>query len=131
LNLSGERAILPRTMDLDALARKWLSCFDTKDVDALVALYAAEARHFSPKLRVQRPETGGCIQGREALRAWWADAFARLPQLHYRESRITAQPGRVVLEYVRTVPGEPEMLVAEVFEVSQDGLIRESRVYHG
>ena len=117
-------------MDLVDLARRWLGCFATKDVDALVSLYAEDARHFSPKLRVLRPETGGCVQGRAALRAWWADAFQRLPDLRYAETRITAQPGRVVLEYVRSVPGEPDLLVAEVFEV-RGGLIAESRVYHG
>ena len=102
----------------------------TKDIDALVALYAADARHFSPKLRILRPESGGCIRGRAELREWWADAFVRIPALRYVESRITAQPGRMVLEYVRSAPGEPDLLVAEVFEVA-DGLIRESRVYHG
>ena len=117
-------------MDLVDLARRWLSCFDTQDVDALVALYAPDARHFSPKLRTLRPQTGGCIEGRGELRDWWADAFRRLPALRYVETRITAQPGRVVLEYLRTVPGEPDLPVAEVFEV-RDGLIRESRVYHG
>lgn len=117
-------------MDLVALARRWLSCFETKDVDALVALYALDARHFSSKLRTLRPGSGGCIRGRAALREWWADAFVRIPGLRYLESRITAQPGRMVLEYLRSAPGEPDLPVAEVFEVD-DGLIAESRVYHG
>lgn len=117
-------------MDLVALARRWLACFETKDADALVALYAPDARHFSPKLRALRPGSGGCLRGRAELRAWWADAFLRLPGLRYRETRLTAQPGRVVLEYVRSAPGEEDLLVAEVFEV-RDGLIVESRVYHG
>ena len=90
-------------MDLVALARRWLSCFETKNVDALVGLYAADARHFSPTLRTLRPDSGGCI---------------------------TAQPGRVVLESVRSAPGEPDLPVAEVFEV-KGGLIQESRIYHG
>ncbi|HXN56733.1 MAG TPA: nuclear transport factor 2 family protein [Myxococcales bacterium] len=124
-------------MPLAALARRWLSCFDTKDVDELVSLYAEDARHYSPKLRALRPETGGCIQGRAALRDWWADAFRRLPQLRYveqrvteQEGRVTAEEGRVVLEYLRLLPGEPDLPVAEVFEV-RDGVIHESRVYHG
>jgi len=117
-------------MDPIALARRWLGCFESKDVDALVSLYAADARHCSPKLRTLRPDTGGCVQGRAGLRAWWADAFRRLPDLRYVETRITAQPDRVVLEYVRTVPGEADLLVAEVFDVKA-GLIQESRVYHG
>jgi ketosteroid isomerase-like protein len=112
------------------IARKWLACFEDKDVDALVALYALDARHTSPKLRVSRPETGGHIHGRAALRAWWADAFMRLPQLRYVEQTLTAGGARVWMEYLRKVPGEPDLPVAEVLEI-RDGLIRESRVYHG
>ena len=116
--------------ELTTLARRWLACFDTHDVDTLVSLYAPDARHYSPKLRVARPETGGCIEGRSALRDWWSDAFRRLPALRYEETRIAEGDEHVVLEYLRHVPGEPSLLVAEVFVVKQ-GMIVESRVYHG
>ena len=117
-------------MNLTDLVRRWLACFDTKDVDTLVSLYAENARHYSPKLRVQRPETGGAIEGKAALHAWWKDAFTRLPELRYSETRITENGERACLEYERHVPGEPTMPVAEVFVV-KDGQIVESRVYHG
>jgi ketosteroid isomerase-like protein len=117
-------------MDLIALARKWLACFDTHDVEALVSLYADDARHTSPKLRVSRPETGGQIVGKAALREWWADAFRRLPQLRYVERTLTSDGQRVWMEYDRKVPGQPDLPVAEVLVV-REGLIVESRVYHG
>lgn len=113
-----------------AIARRWLSCFATHDLDSLVALYVPDARHTSPKLRVQRPESGGYLLGREALRGWWAEAFARMPGLRYLEESLTADRERVFMEYRRVVPGEPEMHVAEVLEIAQ-GLIVASRVYHG
>ena len=47
-------------MDLTALCRLWLACFDSKDPDALVALYDESARHFSPKLRVSLAAMLGC-----------------------------------------------------------------------
>lgn len=116
--------------DLIALARRWLACFETHDVEALVALYAEDARHTSPKLRASRPESGGFLVGRTALRAWWGEAFQRIPDLRYRERALTAGEGRVFMEYLRTAPGEPDLPVAEVLEV-EGGLIRASRVYHG
>lgn len=116
--------------DLVALARRWLACFETHDVEALVALYAEDARHTSPKLRAARPESGGFLVGRAALRDWWADAFRRIPGLRYREQALTAGQGRVFMEYLRSAPGEPDLPVAEVLEV-EGGLIRQSRVYHG
>jgi hypothetical protein len=115
---------------LIAIARAWLACFETHDVEALVALYAEGARHTSPKLRVQRPETGGFLIGRDALRAWWSDAFARIPQLRYVETQLTADSERVFMEYVRHAPGDADLPVAEVLEC-KDGLIVASRVFHG
>ncbi len=121
--------------ELIALARSWLACFERKDVEALVALYAEDARHTSPKIRALHPETGGYLIGRAALRAWWADAFRRLPALHYEETALTANSARVLMEYLRHAPGEPDLKVAEVLEVvdgpARRGLIQASRVYHG
>lgn len=118
-------------MDLADIARRWLACFEAKDAGALVALYAEDARHTSPKLRVLRPESGGSIIGRAALREWWADAFRRLPELRYVQRSITAEENRVFIEYLRFSPGEPDLPVAEALEVGPDGLIQASRVYHG
>lgn len=113
-----------------ALGRAWLSAFNAHDVDALVALYAEDATHTSPKIRALYPETGGKLIGKESLARWWRDANARLPQLRYEETAITADDSRVILEYVRHAPNEAPMLVAEAFDV-RDGKIVRSRVYHG
>jgi ketosteroid isomerase-like protein len=119
-------------MNLHDLARRWLACFERADVDALVALYAEDARHTSPKIRALHPETGGFLVGKAALRAWWADAFRRLPGLRYQERTLTAEGARVFMEYVRHAPGEPDMPVAEVLEIDPaTGLIVASRVFHG
>jgi ketosteroid isomerase-like protein len=112
------------------LARAWLAAFNAHDVDALVALYADDATHTSPKIRALHPDTGGKLVGKQAMRAWWADSFARLPSLRYIQSSITADPDSVLLEYTRRVDGEPDMPIAEVFDV-RSGYIVASRVFHG
>jgi limonene-1,2-epoxide hydrolase len=112
------------------LARAWLRAFNAHDVEALVELYDGGATHTSPKIRAQFPETGGKVVGRDALRAWWEGAIARVPGLRYEERTITANDARVFLEYVRHAANEPPMFVAEVFDV-EGGRIVASRVYHG
>ncbi|MHB8875992.1 MAG: nuclear transport factor 2 family protein [Myxococcaceae bacterium] len=106
-----------------ALARAWLHAFNAHDVDALVALYAEDAHHTSPKLRA-------VLHGKPALAQWWRDCLVRLPTLRYEERTLTASGERVFLEYTRHVPDEPPMPVAEVFDVKA-GRIVASRVYHG
>ncbi len=113
-----------------SLGRAWLAAFNAHDVDALVTLYAEGATHTSPKIRALFPETGGRLVGKEALTTWWKDAKARLPNLRYEETAVTASEARVILEYVRYAPDEAPMPVAEAFDV-RDGKIIASRVYHG
>ena len=112
------------------IADQWFAAFNTHDLDKLLALYADDARHYSPKLKVRRPETKGYIVGKEALRHWWRDAFDRLPSLRYERTYWLADEEAVFMEYIRHVEGEDDMIVGELLEV-RDGLIIASRVYHG
>lgn len=113
-----------------ALAHAWLAAFNAHDVDALVELYDPHCTHTSPKIRAAHPETGGKIVGKDALCAWWSGAIARIPSLRYESTAIVATIGCVIIEYVRHADGEPDMPVAEAFDV-REGRIIASRVYHG
>ncbi|MEO4004291.1 MULTISPECIES: nuclear transport factor 2 family protein [unclassified Flavobacterium] len=115
---------------LQSIAFRWFEAFNTKQLDKLLSLYDEEAQHFSPKLKIHQPETKGLVVGKEAMRAWWQDAFNRLPSLHYKVTSLTANSDRIFMEYIRQVEGEDDMLVAEVLDV-KNGKIIASRVYHG
>lgn len=112
------------------IATQWFDAFNAHDLTALLALYAEEAEHYSPKLKVRRPETNGLIHGKSALRDWWRDAFERLPSLRYQVIKLTADDEQVFMEYLRHVEGEEDLRVGEVLVVT-DGRIIASRVYHG
>jgi hypothetical protein len=115
---------------IEIIAKKWLNSFNAHDLEKLLDLYHEDAQHYSPKLKLRKPETKGLITGKDALREWWQDAFHRLPALHYSCTNLTANTERVFMEYTRKTDGEPDMLVAEVLEI-KEGLITASRVYHG
>jgi predicted SnoaL-like aldol condensation-catalyzing enzyme len=115
---------------LQSIAFKWFDAFNNHNLEQLVGLYDDEAAHFSPKLKILKPETDGLVTGKEALASWWQDAFDRLPSLHYKVTSLTANADRVFMEYVRTVEGEEDMLIAEVLVVKENKIVA-SRVYHG
>jgi hypothetical protein len=115
--------------DLTEIAHKWFDAFNRHHLNDLLILYAADAEHFSPKLKVRIPETKGIIKGQAALRAWWQDSFNRLPTLHYEVIRLTPYDNRVFMEYVRKVEGEEHLTVGEMLEV-ENGLIVKSSVFH-
>lgn len=123
-------ALQPGVPELLGIAERWLDAFNGRDLERLLALYAEDAVHTSPKLRAREPETLGQIRGRAALRAWWEGSLARLPGLRYEPRHLTALGERVFMEYERVNPGEPTYRVAEVLVV-RGGLIRESHVFHG
>lgn len=112
------------------IAERWLACFEARDLDGLLALYADDSTHTSPKIRVRHPETGGLLHGKAAMRAWWQDSFDRLPSMRYEPTKLTADGDRVFMEYIRHVDGEPDMPIAEVLEC-KNGKIVASRVFHG
>ena len=113
-----------------SIAVKWFEAFNKHDLEMLLALYDNNAEHFSPKLKINRPETFGLIKGKNALRGWWADAFHHLPSLQYEVLNLVADDQTVFMEYIRHVTGEEDLKVGEVLVVNH-GLIVASRVYHG
>ena len=115
---------------LQSIAFKWFETFNNKELEKLLSLYDDDAEHFSPKLKIHKPETNGLVTGKQALREWWQDAFDRLPSLNYKVTSLTANGDRVFMEYIRTVDNEEQMLVAEVLDVREDKIVA-SRVYHG
>ena len=115
--------------ELIAMAERWFTAFNTKDLKSLLLLYDDNAEHFSPKLKVLHPETNGLIKGQKALQSWWQDAFNRLPSLRYTIVRLTPHDNRVFMEYIRHVNGEDDLFVGEMLEI-QSGLIIKSSVFH-
>ena len=119
---------MPSTPTL-IIARLWFDAFNAHNLEKLLALYADDAQHYSPKLRVRLPDTMGLIIGKAALRYWWQDSFDRLPSLKYEPTRFIADESFVFMEYTRYVDSEDPMTVGEVLEIN-GGLIVSSRVYH-
>ena len=129
--MTKEKAVAPDSPERNrTIATEWLRAFNARELDALLALYAEDAVHTSPKLRVKKPETLGQVRGKPALRAWWQDSFDRLPGLRYDVVSLTADTNSVFMEYVRVCPDDANLPVAEVLEIT-GGVIVASRVYHG
>ena len=113
-----------------SIAHKWFEAFNNHNLDQLLSLYDDEAEHFSPKLKIKKPETNGLVKGEKAMRDWWQETFESLPTLHYKVTSLTANADRVFMEYIRTVENQEPMLVAEVLEIKEEKIVF-SRVYHG
>ncbi len=112
------------------IVSQWLDAFNRGDADAMVELYADEAIHSSPKLRIADPASGGRLAGKAALRRWWSDAFNRQPPMRYELVTMIEGDDVVAIEYLRHRAGEATTQVAEVFQIHEGKIVR-SNVYHG
>ncbi len=112
------------------IALQWFSAFNEHNLVNLLALYDENAEHYSPKLKLRKPETAGLIKGKKALGLWWQEAFERIPSLRYEASKIISDTQTVFMEYLRYVDNEETLRVCEVLEI-KNGLIIFSKVYHG
>ena len=115
--------------NLEGIARQWFKAFNEHNLENLLSLYNNQAEHYSPKVKVRHPETFGLIKGKDLLRAWWKEAFQRLPSLRYEVVRLTPYEDRVFMEYIRHVAGEEDLFVGEMLEIV-NGLIVKSYVFH-
>ena len=116
------------TSPLD-IGNAWLAAFNARDLDQLVGLYAEDAVHESPKLKIAKPETKGLITGRRALFEWWMSSFEKFPSLRYEAHRVSGSGDHVWLHYRRMAPGEPVYDVAELLLIKNGKIIR-SAVFH-
>ncbi len=117
------------TEELSNIAHQWFDAFNHHNLEKLLSLYDENADHYSPKLKVRQPATNGLIKGKKELRAWWRDAFDRLPSLQYEVVRLTPYQDRIFMEYIRHVEGEEDLRVGEMLEIDHHQIVRSS-VFH-
>jgi len=110
------------------VAQRWLDAWNTHSVDAIMALYAADARHTSKRVRL----LGGSdetLHGRDAIAAYFRRGLEHYPTLRFAPLSVSTGPRTVVIEYRRFGVDE-EAPAVELLELDAEGWIAHSRVYH-
>lgn len=112
---------------IKSVASAWFAAFNKHDINALLCLYEENARHFSPRLVVSKPETGGYISGKAALHEWWTGAFQDIPTLQYAVIEIKVEGDNAKMKYKRTAAGQKDSIISETLTI-KDGKIVSSSV---
>jgi ketosteroid isomerase-like protein len=109
----------------------WDAALGAKDLDASMALYQPDATLESPLVRHLLGIEEGIIRGRDDLRSFVAQVFAKEPPQRRRfRAGFLSDGNRVTWEYPREADGGEQMDIVEVMEI-RDGLIQHHRVYWG
>lgn len=96
-------------------ARLWCAAWNAHDLDRVLALFHDDVVFTSPIAATMLPDTSGRVDGKSALRIYWAEGLRRLPDLHFTIEAVFEGVGTLVIQY-RNQKGA---LVSEVLVLEQ------------
>jgi SnoaL-like domain len=96
----------------ESFAREWIEGWNTHDLDRIMAHYRNDLTMTSPLIEQRMQLAGGSLQGKLAVREYWAQGLAAAPDLHFQLVSVfagvrsigivftSASLGKTVVEYL-------------------------------
>lgn len=103
--------------DAARFAAEWAAAWNARDLEAVLAHFAEDAVFTSP-VAARLLGGDGIVRGKAALRAYWAEALPRSPDLHFTVLGVYAGVDTVVINY----RNQKDALCCEVLRFA-DGLV--------
>jgi hypothetical protein len=101
-------------------ALEWIAAWNSHDLDRILRHYADDVEVTSPLVETVLGPGKVTVRGKGALRAYWATALSKYPDLRFRLYRAYAGPRSVVLHYQSV----QALVSAECMEFDDDGRVR-------
>ncbi|MCA6123659.1 nuclear transport factor 2 family protein [Bradyrhizobium sp. WSM 1704] len=111
---------------LAALGRDWIAAWNSRDLERVLALYAEDAEMTSDRIPALGFGESGTVRGKDALRAYWGTALAKLPGLHFELIELFVSPDSVVVFY----RNERGKRICEYLRLDAAGKIRQGSANH-
>lgn len=107
-------------------AREWVDAWNSHDLDRILSHYADDFQMTSPFIATIMNEPTGTIKGKERVRAYWAQALERLPDLHFDLIEVLASVDSITI-YYHAVLGKR---AAEVLFFDDNGKVRRAVAHY-
>jgi hypothetical protein len=82
-----------------AFADRWIALWNSRDLDGVLALFADHVVFSSPTAARLIDGSDGVVRGKAALRAYWAHALSRNPELHFELLGAYAGINTIVINF--------------------------------
>jgi ketosteroid isomerase-like protein len=102
-------------LDLKALSERYFAAWEKRDPDAIVALHTADTRFWTHT-------GGGPVDGRDAVRATFAQLFEVFPEFSFEVYRVFYGDDHWVLDWA-LISGDIRFDCLDIVVVSPDGLV--------
>ena len=106
-------------------AADWIASWNTHDLEGILTHYTDDFEMSSPVIPLLAGEPSGVLKGKAALRAYWAKALQRAPNLHFELITTLAGVNSVTL-YYKGGRG----LSAKVFHFDQHGKVTRAYAHY-
>jgi ketosteroid isomerase-like protein len=106
-------------------AEDWVAVWNSHDLDRILSHYADDFEMASPYIANVVGKPSGVLKGKAAVAAYWANALARLPSLHFELHTILVGAESLVI-YYKGVSG----MVAEFFCFDSSGRVTKSSAHY-
>lgn len=113
-------------MEPQTYAAEWVATWNARDLDTILGHYADDVVLRSPTAAAVVPDSAGVIVGIGALRAYWTEALAQVPDLHFELDDVFASVGGLTILY-RNQRGQR---ITETLRFTDAGLVDEVLVGH-
>lgn len=110
-----------------AFAEDWYAAWNAHDLEAILGHYAEEVEFTSPFVVALNGDPSGTLHGRDELRAYFARALERFPDLRFEPLDVLVGVGSVTLSYV-SVEGRR---AAEVMTLDEQGRVVRVLAHYG
>lgn len=114
------------TLDFAAHAREWLAAWNAHDLERILAHYAEDVEFRSPFIPKLTGKAGDVLQGKPALRDYFARGLTAFPELRFGFLRLYSGERSCVLEY-KSVNG---LRAAECMEFDSAGTVRRAQAHY-
>ena len=96
--------------DAQAIANRWVEAWNAHDLELILSHFSDDVTFSSPVATTIVPESGGVIQGKEALRDYWREGLRRIPDLRFEIEGVYVGIEALVINY----RNQNDRLVCEV-----------------
>ncbi|MBR0874663.1 nuclear transport factor 2 family protein [Bradyrhizobium tropiciagri] len=111
---------------LATLGRGWIAAWNSHDLERVLTLYAEDAEMTSDRIPALGFGASGTVRGKDALRAYWGTALAKLPDLHFELIELFVSPDSVAVLY----RNERGKRICEYLRLDAAGKIRQGSANH-
>jgi ketosteroid isomerase-like protein len=113
-------------IDAERFAKEWVDAWNSHDLDRVLAHYADDFQMTSPFIVQLMSESTGTIKGKEKVRAYWAKALARIPDLHFDLIEVLTSVDSITIYYQAVL----EKRAAEVLFFNENGKVRRAVAHY-